>query len=285
MKKISTFLCGLFLAFLLCSCGNTEHAQIAATTLPVYDFTRAICHETDLQIVRLINEEVSCLHDYTLQVSQMRAMEQADVVILSGAGLEDFLELPKEKNVIDASVGVPLLEPHCEHEEHHHEQDAHIWLSPKNAMIMAQNICAGLTQQYPQYADIFAENLERLIMGLTSLDVYAENNLSQLKSRELITFHDGFSYLAESYDLTILKAIEEESGSEASAAELIELIRLTEEHNLQAIFTERNGSTSAASILSRETGVQIYTLDMAMGGNSYIEAMYHNIDTLKEALG
>ena len=273
------------MAFLLCSCGNTEHAQIAATTLPVYDFTRAICHETDLQIVRLISEEVSCLHDYTLQVSQMRAMEQADVVILSGAGLEDFLELPKGKNVIDASVGVPLLETHCEHEEHHHEQDAHIWLSPKNAMIMAQNICAGLTEQYPQHADIFAENLERLMMGLTSLDVYAENNLSELKSRELITFHDGFSYLAESYDLTILEAIEEESGSEASAAELIELIRLTEEHNLQAIFTERNGSTSAASILSRETGVQIYTLDMAMGRSSYIEAMYHNIDTLKEALG
>ena len=285
MKKLSTFLCVLFLSALLCSCGNTEQAQIAATTLPVYDFTQAICHETDLQVVRLISEEVSCLHDYTLQVSQMRAMEQADVVILSGAGLEDFLELPKEKNVIDASVGVLLLEPHCEHEEHHHEQDAHIWLSPKNAMIMAQNICAGLTQQYPQYADIFAENLERLIMGLTSLDVYAENNLSQLKSRELITFHDGFSYLAESYDLTILKAIEEESGSEASAAELIELIQLTEEHDIPAIFTERNGSTSAASILSRETGVQIYTLDMAMAGDSYIEAMYHNIDTLKEALG
>ena len=285
MKKLATFLSALLLTLLLCSCGNPANAQIAATTLPVYNFTQAICHETDLQVVRLISEEVSCLHDYTLQVSQMRAMEQADVVILSGAGLEDFLELPKGKNVIDASAGVSLLETHCEHEEHHHEQDAHIWLSPKNAMIMAQNICAGLTKQYPQHADIFAENLERLLMGLTSLDVYAENNLSELKSRELITFHDGFSYLAESYDLTILKAIEEESGSEASAEELIELIQLTEEHDIPAIFTERNGSTSAAQILSRETGVQIYTLDMAMGGNSYIEAMYHNIDTLKEALG
>lgn len=287
MKKLTAFFCGILVAVLLCSCGNTANAQIAATTLPVYNFTQAICENTDLQVVRLINEEVSCLHDYTLQISQMQAMEQAEVVVLSGAGLEDFLELPQGKNVIDASQGITLLEGACHHEEehHHHEQDAHIWLSPENAKVMAQNICAGLSTQYPQHAAVFAENLDNLLMGLESLDVYAKNALSELSNRELITFHDGFAYLAESYDLTILKAMEEESGSEASAAELIELIGLVEEHDLAAIFTEQNGSTSAASVLARETGAKIYTLDMAMAGNSYFDAMYHNIDTLKEALG
>ena len=80
-------------------------------------------------------------------------------------------------------------------------------------------------------------------------------------------------------------AIEEESGSEASAAELIELIEEVEHHNLPAIFTETSGSASAASVISRETGAAIHTLDMAMAGDSYFDAMYHNIDTLKEALG
>jgi len=285
LKKLTAFFCTLVTVFFLCACENTPKVQIAATTLPVYNFTQALCRDTDLQVVRLINEEVSCLHDYTLQISQMQAMEQAELIVLSGAGLEDFMELPQNKTLIDSSQGIPLLETHCDHEEHHHEADAHIWLSPKNAKIMAQNICAGLTAQYPQYASVFAENLDSLLLGLDSLDVYAENALSQLSHRELITFHDGFSYLAECYDLTILKAIEEESGSEASAAELIELIGLVEEHALTAIFTEQNGSTSAAQILSRETGVTIYTLDMAMAGDSYFEAMYHNIDTLKEALG
>ena len=79
--------------------------------------------------------------------------------------------------------------------------------------------------------------------------------------------------------------MEEESGSEASAKELIQLITLTREHNLPAIFTEQNGSTSAADILSRETGAKEYILDMAMAGDSYFDAMYRNIDTIKEALG
>ena len=41
---------------------------------------------------------------------------------------------------------------------------------------------------------------------------------------------------------------------------------------------------SAAGVISSETGAELVALDMAMAGNSYFEAMYHNIDTLKEAL-
>ena len=83
---------------------------------------------------------------------------------------------------------------------------------------------------------------------------------------------------------SFLKAIEEESGSEASAAQLIELIGLVREHRLPAIFTETNGSVSAAKIVAAETGIKTACLDMAMSGDSYFEAMYHNIDTIKESL-
>ena len=78
--------------------------------------------------------------------------------------------------------------------------------------------------------------------------------------------------------------MEEESGSEASAKELIHLIEEVEHHQLPAVFTEKSGSVSAASIISRETGTKEYTLDMAMTGTGYFDAMYRNIDTIKEAL-
>lgn len=219
----------------------------------------------------------------------MRMIESAKVIIQSGAGLEDFLELSAAPNTIDASQGIPLLESTCHHHDshnvHHHEHDAHIWLSPVNAKRMVQNICEGLCRQFPEYTDIFQANLNGLMAQLDALEQYGTAVLSQLKTRELITFHDGFSYLADCFDLTILEAVEEESGSEASAAELIELIALVQTHRLPAIFTERSGSTSAAAVIAAETTIPVYTLDMAMAGDSYFEAMYHNIDTLKEALG
>ena len=297
-KRIKTFLLtGLMLVF-LAGCGSREpQAQIAATTAPVYDFTMRLCQGTGLTVTRLVTEQVSCLHDYSLNVRQVKAAEAAEVVVISGAGLEEFLEgVIDTGKAIDASQGISLLCPEEAHEHehdhehdhdhgHHHEEDPHIWLSPANAKIMAANICAGLSQAYPEHTTAFAANLEALTAQLDQLEAYGKEALSDLSCRELITFHDGFAYLAEGFGLTILEAVEEESGSEASAQDLKHLIEQVEHHHLPAIFTEVSGSDSAARVIARETGASIYALDMAMAGDSYFDAMYHNIDTLKEALG
>ena len=124
-----------------------------------------------------------------------------------------------------------------------------------------------------------------LSANFDTLQAYGESSLNGISCRDLVTFHDGFQYLAASFDLTICKAVEEESGSEASAQELVELIEIVESKKLPAVFTEQNGATAAAEIIAKETGVKIYALDMAMAGDSYFKAMYHNIDTIKEALG
>ena len=291
MKKLSVFL--LIISLLLAGCAQSDSYDVVATTLPVYDFTASLCRDTDLTVGRLVTESVSCLHDYTLQVSQMRMIEGADTVVISGAGLEAFLEdaLHGSESVIDASADTHIhAGDHHDHEAHHdhghdHENDPHIWLSPENAKIMAKNICHGLEEIYPEYKDVFHNNLTSLLKQLEDVQEYGTSQLSQLNCRELITFHDGFAYLAESFDLTILQAIEEESGSEASAAEIIHLVELIDTHNLPAVFIERSGSDACAGIIGSETGTAIYTLDMAIAGNSYFDAMYHNIDTLKEALG
>ena len=294
MKRI---ILSIFIFLLLLSgCAPQEPpAQIAATTLPVYEFTLRLCQGTDLTVTRLVTESVSCLHDYSLNVRQARAAEGAETIVQSGAGLEEFLEdlLAGKDAVIDASAGIPLLcgpeehdhdHDHDHEHSHSHDEDPHIWLSPDHAKVMAQNICAGLTSRYPQYADVFRSNLEALLADLDALLAYGKAQLSELSCRELITFHDGFAYFADAFGLTILEAVEEESGSEASAMELKTLIRLTREHDLPAIFMEVNGSCSAAEVIARETGAGLYTLDMAMSGSSYFDAMYRNIDTIKEAL-
>lgn len=275
-----------FLLFLFAGCAQQEApADIAATTLPVYEFTSRLCEGTGITVTRLVTENVSCLHDYSLNVRQVRAAEAAELIVISGAGLEDFMEdLLDEKTVIDSSVGIEALEAE-HHHGHHHETDSHIWLSPENARQMASNICVALSKQYPQHEASFEANLQTLIGDIDALQAYGDAQLADLKCRELITFHDGFAHLAEAFELEILAAVEEESGSEASAGELKSLIQLVREHDLPAVFTERNGSVSAADIISAETGVKIYTLDMAMSGDSWIAAMYQNIDTIKEALG
>ena len=293
MKKLIPIL--LICALLLVGCGSKAPTpDITATTLPVYEFTQALCQGTGLTVGRLITESVSCLHDYSLNVDQVKQAEGADTIVISGGGLEEFMEdILDDSKTIDASQGITLLEGDGhEHEEetheeegHHHEHDPHIWLAPQNAAAMARNICQGLSEKYPQYADQFRQNLGPLLEKIEALDTYGKEALSSLSCRKLITFHDGFAYFAQAFDLEILAAVEEESGSEASAKDLIELIRLVREHDLPAVFIEQNGSSAAAKIISAETGTKVFTLDMAMAGDSYFTAMTQNINAIKEAMG
>lgn len=290
MKKIYLF---IFVALLLCLVGCAappDAPPVVATTKPVYDFTSLLCQGTGIQVGQLIDENVSCLHDYSLSVNQVRMAEAAQVIVISGVGLEAFMEdlLAGCDSLIDSSKDIPLLgceETHEHDHDHSHEADAHIWLSPINAKKMTQNICEGLCLAYPERTAAFQENLAQLEDEFDALQAYGEEALSSLPCRKLVTFHDGFAYLAHAFNLSIVASMEEESGSEASAKELIELIKLIEQHQIPAIFAETNGSLSAPGIISAETGVAVHMLDMAMGESSYFDSLRHNIDTLKEALG
>ena len=287
MKKVSVI--GVFLCLLFClaGCNPADDAQIVATTKPVYQFTSALCQGTSIEVDLLISENVSCLHDYSLQVSQMRKLESAKLVIINGAGFEDFLAdiLAEKKTILDSSANIELHCPtaHGHEDGHNHEIDPHIWLSIKNARKMTENIAAGLSVRYPQYQEQIAKNLVKLHVKFDELESLTKE-ASSLSSKDIITFHDGFSYFAESVGLHILRSIEEESGAEASAQELISIIEDVNQNHIPAIFTEVNGGTSAATIVQNETGARIYALDMCLSDRNYFEAMKYNILTIKEAL-
>lgn len=275
----------LLLAMLLltaCGAAPVQEGGVAATTAPVAQFASAIAEGTDIQITQIIADSVSCLHDYSLSVRQMEAVGKSELVLISGAGLEEFMEdALSTAEVTDCSSGISLLE--LRHGDHSHGQDPHIWLDPDNAAVMVENICKALTECYPAHAGTFRTNADRLTDELVALKTRGREALSGLSTNKLITFHDGFAYLASAFDLEILASVEEESGSEASAADLTEIIGFVQEHGLTCVFTEINGSDAAASVICAETGCKRYALDMAMSSD-YFEAMEHNITTLKEAL-
>ena len=119
MKKILAGAC-LF-GLLLSACtpaaepGDDGTLHILATTYPVYLFTTAVTEGAeDVEVSLLVNQPTSCLHDYTLTVSDMRAIEKADVLVMNGAGLEDFMGdalAASDAAVIDCSEGIELLPP------------------------------------------------------------------------------------------------------------------------------------------------------------------------------
>lgn len=279
MKK-TAFCLILLLALLLCGCGGRQETIVASTS-PVRQFARAVCEGTGLEVGLVVSDPVSCVHDYTLSTTQMMKIEKAEVVILSGADLELFMEdaLQGCDRVVSCSAGVDLLPG-----EEDGEYDPHIWLSPVNARIMVRNIARQLSVIYPEFSDTFTRNAELYCDELISLEAECLSILSGLDRRELITFHDGFAYFAKAFDLEILAAIEEEAGSEASARDLAEMVELVRSHELPAVFAEQDGSRSAADAISRETGCRVGILATGLGNDDYFKTLRSNAEAVKEAL-
>lgn len=297
MKKMLAAACTLGL--LLSACSSPAASQqsddgklhVLATTYPVYLFTTAVTEGVDnVEVSLLVNQQTSCLHDYTLTVNDMKAIEGAGVIVMNGAGLEDFMDdalAASDAPVIDCSEGIELL-PAQGHEGHDHdtEYDPHIWMMEENVSLMLENIGKGLVALDPERQEEYYWNSQHANDALG----YDPDKLAALADKPFITFHDGFQYFAQATGLNLLKAIEEEEGAEASAAEIQEIVALIKEYNIPAIFTEVNGSDATAQAIARETGCQVYQLDMIMSGDGtgiqpYVDAMEKNMDTILEALG
>ena len=285
-KKFISLL--LVLALGLCGCGaqRTAAAQdtIVCTTGQLAEMTRRVIADTaleqEMEVSCVVTEPVSCLHDYTLSVRQMQLLERSAVTITVGLGLEDFMQQALRASngaQIVASDGVEALPS----DEEPGKSDPHIWLSPAACAQMARNIADGLAALYPADAARLRENAAAYAAEMDALLEYGNTALAGLSCRELVTFHDGFSYFAAAFGLTIAAAMEIEAGSEPSAKELEAVVDIVRADGIPAVFAEKSGTDDAAKLVARETGAAVYTLDMGLSGG---EAIRHNIDTIKEAL-
>lgn len=301
--KHKLIVCIITLFLLLSGCGVYSAPEpeysIACTTYPVYLLANTIAGEIEgVEVSLVINQQVSCLHDYTLTIQDMKTLEAADVVAMNGAGLEDFLgDTLEGKTVIDCAQGIELLDEeedddHDHGEEHHHHEDGdpHIWMDPSTYAQMARTLSQTLAEQDPDRGEAYLSRGEDCARELEAFydDLMATDRIRALSGSQLITFHDGFAYFARAFGMEIAAAIEEEEGAEASAKDLKETIRIVQECQLPAVFTEVNGSTNAANTIQQECGVQVQVLSMVMSGETgdtitaYETAIQQNLDAIVE---
>lgn len=309
MKLKSITILAASAAFLLGGCaaqpqgttsGEGEGLTVLATTYPTYLMASAVAEGVDgVTVSRLNTGAVSCLHDYTLTVNDMKQIEQADVIVMNGAGLEDFMADALESAgglVVDGSQGLELLEnedhDHVDGDEADHDHghwDPHYWMDPDLALQMAENIQNALVEADGDNAGSYQANYTKTATLMAGWKDKLRNYCHYEEGPEiqgLITFHDGFRYFAQALDLPLLAAIEEEEGSEASAMEINRITQLVEEHSLPVIFTEVNGSDATAQAISRETGCAVAQLTMLMDGpeytslQDYYDGLYGNVQAI-----
>lgn len=268
-----------------------ETYTVVTSFYPIYISVINVTSGIDsVKVVNMTTAQTGCLHDYQLRPQDLETLSKADAFVINGAGMESFLDdvIAQQPNltVIDASKGIETLT------DSYGKANPHVWVSIANTMSQVRNIADGLSLLDPKNALSYKTNASLYLSKLDTLRKDAAQELSSLKTRDIITFHEAFPYFAKEFNLNILAVIEREPNSTPTARELEATIRIVNESGAKALFTEPQYSSKIAQTIADATGAKIYTLDPIVTGESnsgaigsYITTMKKNIATLKEALG
>lgn len=273
--------------------------KIVATFYPMYVFTKNVADGAQgVRVMNMASQDVGCLHDYQLKTQDMALLEQANVLVINGGGMEHFVDkvvsLRSDLSIIDASEGIEMLEISHEDDDHGADEEdelfnAHVWLDPKLACLQVEHIADGLCAADPANAGRYRENAMIYTQKLKALNNELLQLLAPLKGQKIVTFHEAFDYFAKAYGLEVAKCVAHEPGEAPSTRELAETCDAVIEHGLRALFVEPQYPHGAAEAIARETGARVYTLNPVVSGDgeadSYERIQRNNARTLLEALG
>jgi len=266
---------------------NSDRLVVAVTMLPQAGFVEAIGGDK-VDVLVMVPPGASP-HTYEVTPDQMVKLSKAKLYAKVGSPVEfelafmdNLMAANQAMLVVDCSQGIQLVdmdehhhddEEHHGDDEHHHEDedhhhgddehhhddddhhhhtgpDPHIWLSVRNAMIMVQNICAGLVQVDPANKAYYEANCAAYLQQLQELDDEISVALAGVQNRRFIVFHPAWGYFARDYDL--IQIAVEQGGKEPDAQYQMRLIDEAREHDIRVMFVSPQFAARSAEVIARE---------------------------------
>jgi zinc transport system substrate-binding protein len=301
MKDHRAFPIAGLLAILLLLPGGRVQAEtkgplvLAATIFPAADMVRRIAGP-DARVIQVLPAGASP-HTFDLTPGQVKELQGARLVFKIG-GIDDWIDsvaesLPGAAMVrLDKDIALlPFGEDGHDHGGHgarsHPEYDPHYWLSAANAAIMARTITGALCRCDPAHAALYQRNSQLLDRELTVLHGEIKKELSALKNRRMIVFHDGWRYFAGAYGLEIVAVFQLSPGREPTPRELQGLYAQARRHGITAIFSEPQLPATSLEPLLQDLGLQLVVIDPLGGaatGDSYAALLRRNARAIRQAL-
>ena len=260
--------------------------KVVTTIAPLYSFTKNIADDSVI-LENLLPSGVGP-HEYSLSPEDARKIADADILIKNGVGLEEWMNKligssnefrsNSEKLVlVDTSEGVDII-----------DNDPHIWLSLRNAVLQVKNIEAALVEADPGNADAYEKNAAEYIKRLESLDREITECVAKWGKKELVTFHSAFSYFAKDYELEHSAVIEGSPEANPSPSHIAEIMDIIKESGTEVIFSEPDASHKIMDSISDDMGLKVYSLETLetgdLGPGWYISRMRANLETLNKVL-
>ena len=262
---------------------DSENIKIVASFYPMYIIAENITGGAkNIELDLMADVNVGCLHDYTLTTEDMKKVEDADIFISNGLGMESFIDKIIESNgsmkTIDSSKDIQNLISEGE------KTNPHLWTSIEKYISQVENISEGLQESDPDNAEIYEQNAVEYINELEQLKSEFEEQLGKLKGEKAICLNEAFEYLGQELGMDLMVVETDHEETTISAEELKNIIDTSKAENIDIILIDKNDNKSNAETIANETGAKIYELNSGLTGSTdkdaYISQMRENIQIL-----
>ena len=179
---------------------------------------------------------------------------------------------------------------HDDHDDHEKEDDVHIWLSPDNAIKIVQKVNKVLSLYFPENSKIYNDNTTKFIDKIRNLKMELVKELSPIKNKPYIVFHDAYQYFEKTFELNAVGSVALE-GDIASSPKQISFIKdKIIKSKASCVFQEPQFDSKLVKIVVEGTNAKTGTLDplgVNITGNKdfYLQLLTNMAKSLKECLG
>lgn len=243
-----------------------------------------------IQVKNLTQNHTGCLHDYQMTTKDRRTLDKADIFLINGAEMEhvfeDVIASYQDLTVIDSSEGISLL-PSLTHHDHEHEEEGvngHIWLDIWRYRQQLDNIKKAFEQFDPEHEEQYEENYQSYDREIQQLIEQAETLSSKLNKENVVIFHEGFAYLAQSLGLSVVGILDMDEDTSMSAGELAKVIEEIKVHHVAYLWAEEQFKDSVVTKIAQETGAKILVLSALTSESdkaAYRNGMEENFKTIQ----
>lgn len=245
----------LLLAVFLTGCvsnGETARPTLAVTIEPYRYIVEAVAGEK-WEVVSIVSngsspETFDPTPGQMMKLGKCRAYFQVGGLGFEASWTKKIEELYPLLPIVDTSADILRV-----------DDDPHLWTSPDNMSVIAQNICAALCRMDSADAAGYKARLQTVENAIAATDAAIRRKLANVSCRSFLVFHPSLSYFARLYGVTQIPL--EEHGKEPSAAHVKHVIDEARRRGVRNVLVQAEFDKNHALSVARELNAEVQTIN------------------------
>ncbi|MCW1921162.1 metal ABC transporter substrate-binding protein [Luteolibacter arcticus] len=253
-----------------------------------------------VEVVDLIGKN-SDPHHFEPVAADLQKAGDAKLYLASGMGMESYMEslrgiVGTKAQVVEIGKDLPSIEGECDHEghdheghDHEHEIDPHWWHSIDLFRRAATITADTFAKADPAGAESYAKNAAAYRTKLDELERWTRKEIARIPrdKRHLATAHAAFGYFCKDFGFEPVSVQGMNREQMPDPKKLAALVAELKEHQVGAIFPEKESNPKILEALTKDTGIKLGDALIADGSTaeSYEAMMRHNVTAIVKGLG